>query len=534
LLGRGFGVAVGQVPAEPDPVPAEVPPRFSGEYPSHFETGVVLVTFRSDVSVTDRIALLEQVSVRAVELVTPGLPDLTVVRLADGTEEAAVHRLRSDPRVRVARKNWARYPTHAHSISIKQICGGQQTPYNVAQSNGPLLWQIPESGEADGGVRGGGVALCVIDSGYAAHTDLLIPALSINFITLGAPVVDVTGHGAAVAGFALARDNGVCIVGAAPSARLVVAKAVPDVGVSTLSNSIKALEWARTATLTGSEGDNQMAVRVVNCSYAHRGLQAADEDEEIAVNRALAAGVVVVSTAGNCNSCEAIGADPSPAAYAGMLSVGSVDSSGVRATNEVDSCPRPSVDLVDGGHGVPGLGGLDGCDTVWAGTSFAAPVVAGVAALLFDYAEVDSTKARDPRVGFLVRQALILGATDVVGGFCNEPVGRDAGTGRGLVNAMGAVGFLQAALDAPPDHDRSRILDGDDLADFIADYLAASPVPGPAGYAVPVVITMLNPGDAKPPAPLDELGYKSDFDQNGVLNPHDLADYISAYWTGCR
>lgn len=72
-----------------------------------------------------------------------------------------------------------------------------------------------------------------------------------------------------------------------------------------------------------------------------------------------------------------------------------------------------------------------------------------------------------------------------------------------------------------------------DLAEFQADYAAATPVPGPAGYAVPAVITMLEPSDPRPPAPYDELGYKVDFDQDGMITPADLSEFVNAYFAGC-
>ncbi|MGD9688942.1 MAG: hypothetical protein AB7K52_01695 [Phycisphaerales bacterium] len=58
-------------------------------------------------------------------------------------------------------------------------------------------------------------------------------------------------------------------------------------------------------------------------------------------------------------------------------------------------------------------------------------------------------------------------------------------------------------------------------------------MPGPAGYAVPAVITMLEPSDPRPPTPYDELGYKVDFDQDGTITPDDLSEYVNAYFAGC-
>jgi hypothetical protein len=285
-------------------------------------------------------------------------------------------------------------------------------------------------------------------------------------------------------------------------------------------------------SIADSQGNASKSVRVANCSYQQISLTAQpDPEEELAYNRALAAGVVVIATARNGNGCFPLSIRE-PGSLASPLTVGSVNDTGQREL-DASSTPAPQVDICAGGEFIVGLGLNNGCAAAQTGTSFAAPIVSGVAALLFDFAEADPTLARSPQVSFLVRKSLIMGAKDVFGGPYSPPVGRDPFTGWGLINGPSSLDCLQLSLACKADYDRSGVLDGDDAADFMADYMTGAPLPGPAGYTVPAVITMLYPEDPKPPAPFDELGYKCDFDQNGILNPDDLADYIAAFFAGC-
>ncbi len=80
----------------------------------------------------------------------------------------------------------------------------------------------------------------------------------------------------------------------------------------------------------------------------------------------------------------------------------------------------------------------------------------------------------------------------------------------------------------PLDYNLDGDLNPDDLGDYITDYYTDPPVPGPGGYAIPCP-------DNDPP--YDE-GYKANFtaDYSGQCNPpfpDNLGDYITAYFQGC-
>ena len=154
---------------------------------------------------------------------------------------------------------------------------------------------------------------------------------------------------------------------------------------------------------------------------------------DAAIQRALAAGIVVVAAAGNNGVpvCE------QPAAADGLLCVGAVDRRGQRS---VFSSFGSGLGIVaPGGSAVP-LPGEDVLSTVppdgyaeMAGTSQAAPHVTGVAALLV------SLGLR----GRAVTDRLLATATDL------GPAGADAEYGHGLVNARAAVAGLQIRPGAP-------------------------------------------------------------------------------------
>ena len=92
--------------------------------------------------------------------------------------------------------------------------------------------------------------------------------------------------------------------------------------------------------------------------------------------------------------------------------------------------------------------GLDGYQQV-TGTSFAAPFVAGAAALLVARAESRST----PIDAALVRELLVESATSFSGG----PV---AGCGAGVLNAAAELNALDAWIDRTLPDDTGRVEDG--------------------------------------------------------------------------
>jgi membrane-anchored mycosin MYCP len=224
---------------------------------------------------------------------------------------------------------------------------------------------------------GRGVRVAVIDSGVdAGHPQLR------NRVARGADFLhddpdgrqDCVGHGTGVAGIIAAQPSTATgFQGLAPDAVVVPiriseqleidGKAVGDRG--TPAQFAEAIDFAV----------EQADAEVINLS-----LVMTDDNPLVraAVERALAAGVVVVAAAGNLGDARGGNPTPYPAAYDGVIGVGAVNRDGSKASF---SQYGPYVDLVAIGEGVT-LAALVGGHRVDNGTSFAAPFVSATAALI--------------------------------------------------------------------------------------------------------------------------------------------------------
>lgn len=204
---------------------------------------------------------------------------------------------------------------------------------------------------------GAGVKVAVLDSGVMPHADLPANFESIAILPFSDPPDPTNGHATAVASLILGAH------GVAPAANLLSIRVTTDAGVS---DSFALAEGLLAAVEAGA--------RIVNLSLGSY------EDSPLArdaVEMAREAGLILVAAAGN----EAQDQPRYPAAYPGVLAVGSVDAAG-----------RHLAFSHFGGNlalTAPGLG----VRTAWTvpphvrmtGTSVSAPLVSGaLAAILSD------------------------------------------------------------------------------------------------------------------------------------------------------
>ena len=265
------------------------------------------------------------------------------------------------------------------------------------------------------GVTGAGVGVATVDSGVSpSHPDLTGRVLHFaDFVGAATTAYDDYGHGTHVAGIIAgsgAASNG-ARRGIAPGAHLIVLKALDHRGVGFTSNVIAAIEYA-------IEHRRTFNIRVLNLSVAAGVYESYLTDPlTIAARRAVDAGIVVVAAAGNrgrsATGDPAYGGITSPGNAPWVLTVGATSEKGTasraddvvaefssRGPAAIDGSTKP--DVVAPGVAIestteaasalftthPGarLWGTAGAGQEpylsLTGTSMAAPVVAGVVALM--------------------------------------------------------------------------------------------------------------------------------------------------------
>ena len=237
-------------------------------------------------------------------------------------------------------------------------------------SNDPfsaLQWNLKAIGMEEAwrsGLTGKGVVVAIVDSGLSSSTmdidsSRILPGKN---CVGGTGVNDTIGHGTFIAGIIGAtKDNHVGVAGIAPGVTIVPIKsyATSETDFAAQAAGIyAAVDEYHCDILNISAGDPQIVPEV-----------------QAAIQHALDEGVIVIAAAGNSGDKELL----YPASYDGVISVSSVDKDLVLSAT---SNRNDHVFVAAPGVGVYSLGRLPGTVTLSSGTSFAAPVVAGVAALL--------------------------------------------------------------------------------------------------------------------------------------------------------
>lgn len=246
------------------------------------------------------------------------------------------------------------------------------------------------------------VTIAVLDTGIdPTHPDLalkLVPGR--NIYDNNDDTHDVYGHGTPVAGIAGASsNNGIGVASVAWGCGIMPVRISDLSGMAPASTIASGLSWAA-----------DHGARVANVSYYVTGSKTISSAAKYFQSK----GGVVVAAAGNFGTTETVPDDP----Y--ILTIGATDDQDViyyysnRGNN---------LDLVAPGNNTTTLlGGLYGAG---GGTSFAAPVVAGVAALMFSI---------NPSLTPAAVTDLLKQNADDLG-----PVGWDPTYGSGRVNAARAV-----------------------------------------------------------------------------------------------
>ncbi len=206
------------------------------------------------------------------------------------------------------------------------------------------------------------VVVAVIDSGIcAAHPDLASQIVAgWDFVDQDATPQDELGHGCSVSGVIAANvDNNLGMAGVAPNARIMPLRVLNAQGVGRYSDVAAAILYAA-----------DHGAQIINLSLGGSNASSILED---AIDYAASKGLTIVAASGNSGTPGVL----YPAAYPAVIAVGSVDQNLQRSSF---SSYGPEVDLMAPGRRILTTT-LDGDYGYVSGTSFAAPQVAGVAAL---------------------------------------------------------------------------------------------------------------------------------------------------------
>jgi subtilisin family serine protease len=211
--------------------------------------------------------------------------------------------------------------------------------------------------------------IAVLDTGVAGVAELTGRVRAGYNVTNGsANTNDIDGHGTAVASIAAAAAGGVR--GISPTSPVIPIKVFDDRGQSAPEDLIAAIQRAISL---------KAGVINISASALPSDIDPADGKRlKYAINAAVSLGIPVIAASGN----EGAGTLDIPAAYPHVIAVCATDSQGGPASF---SNSGGGLDLVAPGEEIAVAAPPNLCSTGYAtvtGTSFAAPAVAGAAALL--------------------------------------------------------------------------------------------------------------------------------------------------------
>lgn len=253
------------------------------------------------------------------------------------------------------------------------------------------------------------VKVAVLDTGVDyTHPDLkdrVLKDKGYNFVDNDSETMDDNGHGTHVSGIIAASANnniGVSGITGTLNIKILPVKVLDENGEGEVSNIVKGIKYAV---------DN--GADIINLSF---GTNSKSKEIEEAINYAKSKGVFVVAAAGNDGESD----DNSSPASDGAFAVAAMDYNyKVADFSDYGSCIKISA------PGEEILSTVPGGYEAWDGTSMAAPIVSGIAAM---------AKAEDPNLSLSqMEDVLDSTAKDIM------IKGKDQQSGYGLIDAYDAI-----------------------------------------------------------------------------------------------
>jgi serine protease len=407
-------------------------------------------------------------------------PQAHVVLSSQALSRAEMHTLTQhiaqDPRVEYAEVDERVYP---HFLPNDPSYSPQQwnlkdAALEVGSANVPNAWGRLVSGAP---VNGAGVVVAVLDTGYRPHADLAANILAgydmigadpdasfttandgdgrdasaldpgdWNTVSANCDVANSSWHGTRVAGvIAAVGDNNAGIIGLAYGAQILPVRVMGVCG-GFLSDVAAAIQWAAGLAVPGVPTNTAHIAKVINLSLGSTG--ACSATYQTAITGARTAGSVVVVATGNDASTTLT----EPANCTGVIAVTAHTRLG-DAADYANIGTGTTISAPGGGYGSTITGDGSSIYTTsntgltapladsyrgGMGTSFSAPHVAGVAALLF---QIKPTISPTQVQNYLTTTARAY----PTGTYC---AGR-ADCGAGLLDAFKAVNALLVAQSIP-------------------------------------------------------------------------------------
>ncbi len=306
------------------------------------------------------------------------------------------------------------------------------------------------------GVDGNGIGVAIIDSGIEDRPDLHDRVVKVvDYVNDGRTNKgDPYGHGTHVAGIIAGSGKSSYgrYAGVADESRLVDLRVLDGNGRGYTSDVIAAIEWAVANRYSKGIDGRSLNIRIINLSLGHQPYESADTDPlTLACRKAVSGGMVVVVAAGNygsdANKNIVYGGITSPGNEPSVITVGAMRTWGTdsrvddsiapyssRGPTFIDNIVKPDISA-PGSNVISVLSPnctlvknnpqlqVDSNYMMLSGTSMAAAVVSGVAALILD---------KNPGLTPNAVKAILMYTAE-------KRAEGSLETGAGYVNALGAV-----------------------------------------------------------------------------------------------